>query len=90
MIRRRDDLPEPDPDDFSLDDEFPLGEGTASTGATVFCPHCSEANEIALDPGSGSTQEYVEDCQVCCQPWQVRVVYGGDGEATVVVTGLEG
>lgn len=88
MILRRDDPP--DPDDFDLDEEFPLGDGTASSGATVFCPHCGEANEIALDPGSGSAQEYVEDCQVCCQPWQVRVVYGAHGEATVDVQGLDG
>lgn len=88
MIRQRDDLP--DPDDFDLDAEFPLGDGTASSGAMVTCPHCGEPNEIALDPGSGGTQEYVEDCQVCCQPWQVRVTYGADGSAEVSVEGLEG
>ncbi|HET6778977.1 MAG TPA: CPXCG motif-containing cysteine-rich protein, partial [Gemmatimonadales bacterium] len=54
-----------------LDEEFPLGDGTAETAATVSCPYCGEVNEIALDPGSGSHQEYVEDCQVCCRPWQV-------------------
>lgn len=88
MILRRDDLP--GPDDIDLDEEFPLGDGTAASAATVACPHCGEANEIGLDPGSGSMQEYVEDCQVCCQPWQVRVVYGADGAATVQVTGLDG
>lgn len=87
MIMRSDH--QPDPDDFGLDDEFPLGDGTAASGAMVTCPHCGEANEIALDAGSGSVQEYVEDCQVCCEPWQVRVVYGSDGEATVEVKGLD-
>jgi hypothetical protein len=38
-----------------------------------------------LDPGSGSQQEYVEDCQVCCRPWRVAVHYHPDGSAEVSV-----
>lgn len=45
-------------------EEFELGDGTADTETTIFCPHCGEENEIAVDPGSGASQEYVEDCQV--------------------------
>lgn len=71
-----------------LDEEFPLGDGTAETGATVCCPYCGEVNEIALDPGSGSHQEYVEDCQVCCRPWQVAVQYLPDGSVDVSVDNL--
>ena len=70
-------------DDF--EDEFPLGDGTAETGATVTCPYCGAPNEVALDPGSGDSQDYVEDCQVCCRPWHVRVTYGPDGGAEVEV-----
>lgn len=87
MIRRPDDLP--DPEDFDLDADFPLGDGTVETSGTVYCPHCGEENEIALDPGSGSTQEYVEDCQVCCQPWRVLVTYDREGMATVTVVTLD-
>lgn len=72
-------------DDDDLDEEFPLGDGTAETGASVRCPYCGEINEIALDPGSGSQQEYVEDCQVCCRPWRVAVHYQPDGTAEVSV-----
>jgi hypothetical protein len=72
-----------------LDDEFPLGDGTADTSATVNCPYCNEPVEISLDAGSGGTQEYVEDCEVCCQPWTVSVRYGVDGSANVSVTPLE-
>lgn len=72
------------PDD-DLDEEFPLGDGTAETGAEVCCPYCGEMNEIALDPGSGSEQDYVEDCQVCCRPWRVTVRYLPDGGADVSV-----
>jgi cysteine-rich CPXCG protein len=69
--------------DDDLDEEFPLGDGTAETGATVSCPYCGEINEIVLDPGSGSEQEYVEDCQVCCRPWRVMVHYLPDGGVEV-------
>ncbi|HEX2251532.1 MAG TPA: CPXCG motif-containing cysteine-rich protein [Gemmatimonadales bacterium] len=72
------------PDD-QLDDEFPLGDGTAATEAEVRCPYCGEINELALDPGSGPDQEYVEDCQVCCRPWRVSVQYDPSGEAEVTL-----
>jgi hypothetical protein len=68
-----------------LDEEFPLGDGTAETAAEVCCPYCGEVSEIALDPGSGTEQEYVEDCQVCCRPWRVRVRYRGTGTVEVSV-----
>ena len=74
----------PDP----LDEEFPLGDGTAAAGATVQCPHCGELNEIGLDPGNGARQEYEEDCQVCCRPWRVTVRYHSDGAAAVSVEPL--
>jgi hypothetical protein len=78
-----------EPDDV-LDEEFPLGDGTALTEWSVACPYCGETVELSLDPGSGSTQEYVEDCPVCCQPWLVRVRYSRDGSADVSITPLDG
>ncbi len=68
---------------MDLDEEFPLGDGSADTTADVACPYCGETNEIALDPGGGAVQEYVEDCQVCCRPWRVSVLYATDGSAQV-------
>lgn len=73
-------------DDDSLDEEFPLGDGTASSSATVYCPYCGEPVDVTLDPGSGAEQEYVEDCEVCCRAWRVNVSYGRDGSADVTVT----
>jgi transposase-like protein len=73
-------------DDESLDENFELGDGIADTEATVHCPWCGEENEIAIDPGSGDIQEYVQDCEVCCRPWNVYVTYGLDGQAEVSVT----
>jgi hypothetical protein len=80
-------MPFEDPKDSS--DEFPLGDGTADAGATVYCPYCNEPVEISLDAGGGGSQEYVEDCQVCCQPWTVSVRYRSDGSASVSVTPLD-
>jgi hypothetical protein len=70
--------------DDSIED-FPPDDGTADTTATVICPYCGEENEIAIDPGSGASQEYVEDCQVCCRPWHVSVSYDSTGSAQVHV-----
>lgn len=75
------------PDDD--DDEFPSGDGTADGEAEVLCPYCGESVEIALDAGSGSRQEYVEDCEVCCRPWRVSVHYDRDGSARVEITALD-
>jgi hypothetical protein len=83
MISLSDD-PEPW-SDADLDEEFPLGDGVADTAALVSCPCCGEPVEILLDPGSGVHQAYIEDCEVCCRPWLVRVAYSDDGHADVQV-----
>lgn len=74
------DLPDP------LDEDFPLGDGQADLEAEVGCPYCGESCGITLDPGSGVSQQYVEDCPVCCQPWRVTVRYQRDGTAEVKVS----
>ena len=40
---------------------------------SVACPYCGEENSIFVDESAGEHQTYVEDCQVCCKPWQVVV-----------------
>jgi hypothetical protein len=64
-------------------DDFPIVYRTADTEAVVVSPYCGEENEIADDTGSGETQDYIEDCQVCCQPWRVSVTYDNTGSAHV-------
>ncbi len=39
------------------------------------CPCCGESVDLVIDEGGGSSQSYVEDCPVCCRPWQVWVVH---------------
>lgn len=77
-------------EDPALEDDFPLGDGTADVDGTVWCPYCGEANEVSLDPGSGSIQQYDEDCQVCCRPWRVTVRYRADGTADVQARAADG
>ena len=34
---------------------------------TIQCPSCWESIDVLIDP-SVESQEYIEDCQVCCRP----------------------
>lgn len=45
---------------------------------TINCPYCGEPFEIAVDCSAGS-QEYVEDCQVCCNPILVQAEIDWEG-----------
>ena len=68
------------------DDHMGAPEDDAwDTQAEVSCPYCGEGVTIGLDPGGGRSQTYVEDCQVCCQPWRVHVDYDDRGLARVWV-----
>ena len=45
---------------------------------SVDCPCCGERIALLVDTSAGS-QEYIEDCSVCCRPLPVRVrVEDGD------------
>lgn len=39
---------------------------------TIQCPYCWESITVLVD-ASVCEQEYVEDCQVCCQPILLQV-----------------
>ena len=51
------------------------------TTFNVSCPYCGEHLEIYVEPDVMGT--LVQDCEVCCRPWQVRV--GDAGERYVEV-----
>jgi hypothetical protein len=90
-----DDDEEEDEDDEDEEDDLDDEEDDADedvdddaefdADSEVTCPYCGETITVLLDPGSGSTQDYVEDCEVCCRPWRVRVRYSRTGRATVHV-----
>lgn len=37
------------------------------------CPYCWQQISMMIDP-SISRQEYIEDCEVCCNPIEIRYV----------------
>ena len=76
--------------DFPDDDFADDSSGVFETSAAVQCPYCGETCEIALDPAGGSVQQYVEDCQVCCQPWTVVVTFHATGQADVYIERADG
>ena len=47
----------------------------------VLCPYCAESFETQIDLTAGSFN-YVEDCQVCCQPIDLHVTVNEAGELT--------
>ncbi len=49
---------------------------------TVTCPYCGEEIEIYLEPDVRGT--FVQDCEVCCNPWLVRVSGQGDDRDVAV------
>lgn len=56
----------------------------------VECPYCGEHAELDVDDGGSSRQSYVQDCPVCCQPWQVEIARDRDGDwAATLRTGDE-
>jgi hypothetical protein len=42
----------------------------------VVCPYCGEEIEIYLEADVSGV--FVQDCEVCCNPWKVRVRGRGD------------
>lgn len=50
----------------------------------IQCPYCGEPCELAdVDEAETGTQDFIQDCDVCCQPISIRVVVRADGEISV-------
>ena len=51
----------------------------------ITCPYCSENNEILIEfTEDGAVQDYIEDCQVCCQPIHILVDINGLGDLFII------
>jgi hypothetical protein len=59
------------------------GERRLADEAGYVCGSCGEEIVVPLDPSAGASQQYVEDCPVCCAPNEVFVDYDEDGTARV-------
>ena len=53
----------------------------------VICPYCGEGLEIYIEADVHG--DFVQDCEVCCNPWTVRVV-DEDGDRFVELTRADG
>ena len=51
----------------------------------VHCPYCGESGTVLVDPVGGGHQQYVQDCEVCCRPWEVTVRVMSHGMVAVEV-----
>jgi hypothetical protein len=54
---------------------------------SITCPYCGEDVEIYVE--ADVTGGLIQDCEVCCNPWLVRV-FDEDGERTVDVSRADG
>jgi hypothetical protein len=48
----------------------------------VTCPYCGEQVEIYVEPDVRG--RFVQDCEVCCNPWTVSVSSDGDDRFVTV------
>jgi hypothetical protein len=55
--------------------------------ASYVCDSCGEEIVIPIDLSAGESQEYVEDCPVCCHPNVIRVEVDESGEVRVWAEG---
>jgi len=51
----------------------------------VDCPYCGEAFETAVD-SSGGSQDYIEDCPVCCRPIEFHLQVNNCNEILSLTT----
>jgi Cysteine-rich CPXCG len=49
--------------------------------ASYVCCSCGEEIVVPVDLSAGMSQEYTEDCPVCCRPNLIRVEVEENGEA---------
>lgn len=51
--------------------------------ASYICDACGEEIVAPLDFSQGASQQYIEDCPVCCRPNVIHVEIDEQGEADV-------
>ena len=51
--------------------------------ASYICDACGEEIVVPIDLSAGESQQYVEDCPVCCRPNVIHVEIDEDGQPRV-------
>ena len=53
-----------------------MSEGEIQEDFVVTCPYCGEDVEIQVEADVAGS--FVQDCEVCCNPWLLRVTADGE------------
>lgn len=53
----------------------------------VECPYCGEQVDVYVEADVRGS--FIQDCEVCCNPWRVQV-HEGEGERSLTVTRADG
>ena len=52
----------------------------------ALCPYCGEPASVWVEPGDvGAGSRWVEDCPVCCRPWEVQIWRDEDDQLHVAL-----
>ncbi|HIF33974.1 MAG TPA: CPXCG motif-containing cysteine-rich protein [Planctomycetes bacterium] len=51
--------------------------------ASYICKYCGEDIVVPIDWSAGSSQQYVEDCSVCCNPNIIHIQIGDTGDVQI-------
>ena len=63
---------------------FPgMSESGSQEDFVVTCPYCGEDVEIHVESDVAGT--LVQDCEVCCNPWLLRVTVDGGNRSVSVM-----
>jgi hypothetical protein len=65
------------------------GSTIISMQAGFQCAGCGEWNETTVDESAGRTQNYIEDCQICCKPNVLQISYDPEIEQFYIMAELE-
>jgi len=52
------------------------------------CPYCGEEISMLLEPSS-YRQQYIEDCEVCCNPIEIQFTGDEEGLSSFSAEGIE-
>ena len=61
-----------------------LNSVNSLTEKHINCPYCGESIEVLIDQQEVG-QQYIEDCQVCCQPITFSISMSDSGHLLVAV-----
>ncbi|HMQ68114.1 MAG TPA: CPXCG motif-containing cysteine-rich protein [Ignavibacteria bacterium] len=54
------------------------------------CPYCGELNYADVYIAEGRSQEFINDCEVCCRPIEIQVSFDHEGIINIVLKNDDG